>query len=489
MNITPATRQLLVELLQHYEKLAPEEWSVRSVEGIREIMTAARRRRQFLVVGTSEDPPDFMREPQFARVIYRQAPVHDDAIAMIRRTDMQRAKRVVMLADLYQREPDDATIRTLLNVVASMQGLPESIPRPRLIAEVVNGSSVGAARRATASYARSAHAHALTQLVTTESLVGLFLACAVRRPHSEEILSTLLTSEGWEIYTYSLDYPGGARTGDSEYVEDAEFRALHGVLSEAQRTDASAPVLLGSLVRAVTTEDENRADRSVRAVLGDAANDGGGAESARVGLVMLAPNFRRVREVMSDAMGAVQRASREGRTIDRVGAAGEEPGMRDPGGPSLLTAAPASPASRVLVCGYRPGSVDLLESLSVAYPDATILFVVGSTMETMRRACDDLDAHRDAVLRRDVSVRGGTFETCEDPGLSSGDEQVHYRYVHRGEAAGVTEGARVVVARADWSSSRVLASLPGEFGAAIDMDAVVLCADESREGDARTLTA
>ena len=113
--------------------------------GIQEGFAAARRRRQFLVVGTSVNPPDFLREPQFARVVYRQAPVHDDAIAMIRRTDMQRAKRVVMLADLYRSDPDDATIRTLLNIVASMQGLPEQAPRPRLIAEMVDESSVGAA--------------------------------------------------------------------------------------------------------------------------------------------------------------------------------------------------------------------------------------------------------------------------------------------------------------------------------------------------------
>ncbi len=482
VNITPATRQLLVELLQHYEKLAPEEWTVRTLDGIRELLTAARRRRQFLVVGTSVDPPDFLREPQFARVIYRQAPVHDDAIAMIRRTDMQRAKRVVMLADLYREEPDDATIRTLLNIVASMQGMPEHASRPRLIAEVVDESSVGAARRATASYARAGHAHTLTQIVTTESLVGLFLACAVRRPHSEEILSTLLTSAGWEIYTYSLDYPDrrGAPSGRSSRLDDARYRELRAVMTSERRGDSRAPVLLGSLVRPVDTE------APVRAVFGDSIEGEGTKGAARVGLVMLAPNFREVREVMSAAMASDRGVGRRARARDGERGRDDQARARDG---ALLTMAPASPAERVLVCGYRPGSVDLLESLSVAYPRATILFVAGATTETMRQACDDLDAHRDAVMRRGEAARGGYFESCAELESGHGDAHATYRYVDAARDPGGGGSAEVVVARADWSSSRVLGDLPCGYGPAFDMDAVVLCADESRAGDARTLTA
>ena len=498
VNITPATRQLLVELLQHYEKLAPEEWNFRSLKGLGEFIVAARRRRQFLVVGVSEDPPEFLREPRFRRVVYRQAPVHDDAIAMIRRTDLQRAKRVVMLADLYRSEPDAATIRTLLNISASMQGTSKDVPRPRLFAEVVDESSVGAAHRATASYARS-----LTQIVTTESLVGLFLACAVRHPHSEEILSTLLTSEGWEIYTYSLDYLEGldGAPPHASVIDDTDYHRLRKLLSSSGGTKPRSPVLLGSLVRdsedAETGGPGERA--SVRAVFGDAGHSNCREGDSRVGLIMLAPNFREVRECMSAAAGG-GRSSRRSRR--EAGEGTSTPVASSRSESELLVMAPTTHADRVLVCGYRPGSVDLLESLAVAYPGATILFVAGSTDANLRRACDDLDAHRGAVLRRSGVDRGGFFEAREDLAGVLADTgaggHACFRYVYGdrsrvpskdGTREGAREGAQVVVAQADWSSSRVLAELPCGFGAAFEMDAVVLCADESREGDARTLTA
>jgi hypothetical protein len=259
-------------------------------------------------------------------------------------------------------------------------------------------------------------------------------------------------------------------------------------------------VLLGSLVRAAEQrregEEGDRRPAPVRAVLGDSSFADQRDGDSRVGLVMLAPNFREVREVMRAAMDSDVAPDRRPRGEEPRGEELREEREALARGDDLLAMAAASPVTRVLVCGYRPGSVDLLESLAVAYPQATILFVAGATTATMRQACDDLDAHRDAVLRRGVTARGGFFEAVDSPKSRSGDAYAIYRYSYgprRGPSSRAAPheeaNASIVVARADWSSSRVLAELPCGYGPAFDMDAVVLCADESRAGDARTLTA
>ena len=99
VNIDPSTQQLLHELLRYSRKLLPE--GALSLGWIAELLRNTKRgirSARYLVVGRSAEPPDFLRQPDLARIVYRQVHVEDETFIV--RTDIAEAQRVVMLADL-----------------------------------------------------------------------------------------------------------------------------------------------------------------------------------------------------------------------------------------------------------------------------------------------------------------------------------------------------------------------------------------------------
>src|SRR5690606_1822197 len=104
VNINPSTQQLIHELLRYSRKLLPEgALSLRWVAQLLRNTQRGLRGGRYLVVGRSHDPPDFLRQPDLAQVIYRQVQVDEESF--LQRTDVADAQRVVLLADLEVEDP------------------------------------------------------------------------------------------------------------------------------------------------------------------------------------------------------------------------------------------------------------------------------------------------------------------------------------------------------------------------------------------------
>src|SRR5690606_6329185 len=109
VNIEVSTQQLLHELLRYSRKLLPGgALSWRWVTQLARNTQRGMRGAQYLVVGRSHDPPDFLRQPDLARITYRQADVEDESF--LARANVAQAQRVVLLADFDVADPDAATI-------------------------------------------------------------------------------------------------------------------------------------------------------------------------------------------------------------------------------------------------------------------------------------------------------------------------------------------------------------------------------------------
>lgn len=462
VNITPATRQVLFELMRHYRKLFPDGVRVLSPAWIRALARNAWRDRRYVTVGASPTPPDFLREPELAKVIYRQAARDDDEHALLQRTDIHFARRIILLADLDTdgldagRDPDDDTIRTMLTIVEAMRG--EGEPgagregRTRLIAEILDESNIPAARRAMASLGdQSVYA----QVVATERLLALFIACVARRAHISDLLFELMTSRGHEVYTYDFHYPTStAALGDAH--GKATAKTMRSMLWHGLRAQAHERVVPIGLLY----PDGSHVEVSINPVRHD-QDDDGVAPSCR-GFVGLAPNFR----VMADFAHHLEHAP--------VMVAAPPDGLVG-SDLSLNVEAPGA-LRRILICGFRPASVNLVESLVVAERACEIMILVDDP-EQVGRVIDDFDSHTNLVRKRLLRNRHGVF-------VRDGAHTLRYESID-----GMRQAARIHVAAGDRSSSRQLAALPYGFGAATDMDCVVLLSDEHDGADARTTTA
>ncbi|MBC8073197.1 MAG: hypothetical protein IAG13_33050, partial [Deltaproteobacteria bacterium] len=208
VNITPSTRSLLRELLAYYRKLFPTDARFGSRQWFADLRRRGFAGPRYIVVGRSNDAPEFLRSAGLSRVAYRPRPADEEEL--LTRADLVGAKRVLLLADVDDPRPDAETIRMLLTLVERVRARErrrDAIPLGRtrvVIAEIHDESNVTAARAALATAGRSFRGW----VVPTEKLLGLFLAGVVRRPGLGELLGTLLTSRGHEIYTCFFDTPG-----------------------------------------------------------------------------------------------------------------------------------------------------------------------------------------------------------------------------------------------------------------------------------------
>ncbi|MCA9696592.1 MAG: hypothetical protein KC431_03620, partial [Myxococcales bacterium] len=219
VNIDLSTQQLLHELLRYSQKLFPEgalsrRWVQQLLSNTKRGIAGAR----YLVVGRSPDPPDFLRQGELARIVYRQGQLDDETFLI--RTDVAEAQRVVLFADLHAEDPDAETIQALLTITESLReadakrrDLPLGGRRARLlIAEILDESNVPAAREAIIGAgvgglpdkAKPTRAF----VVPSERLIALYMACVTRRPGIGRLLEELLTSHGHELYTLFFSMEG-----------------------------------------------------------------------------------------------------------------------------------------------------------------------------------------------------------------------------------------------------------------------------------------
>jgi hypothetical protein len=547
VNIDPSTQQLLHELLRYSRKLLPEGslslgWIAQLVRNTQRGVRGAR----YLVVGRSHDPPDFLRQPDLARIHYRQVHVDDETFLV--RTDVVEAQRVVLLADLDAEDPDAETIQALLTITESLReadeeaarresvfGLPTSSKRARLlIAEVLDESNVPAARTAITGDRRgrdSARTRAF--VVPSERLIALFIACVTRRPGIGRLLEELLTSHGHELYTMFFSLPGLGYHREhrpeladdpsevmGELIRRSRSLASHervvpvGVLMAgkdgaddivvyvnpepsfsvgaervAEVEDAGEAEVLGegegeSELETVTGSelvDSGVGDAREEVSLGDSATsipklttlaDGG---SRCIGFVAIADNFGRVRELADDLY--------------------ERPRSKVPAhfdaSPKLgpFVCAHTTKLERVLVCGFRSGTVSMVESLIQAEPRTQILIMVrapgpvngsreSADQAARQAAWDDFDAHTKLVERGLLRGHHGRFRADE--------EQWALTWLNPDDPSAPVDRPHVRLVIGDWSSSRQLTSLPLGFGHVETMDAVLLISSEHYGSDART---
>lgn len=456
VNITPSTRTLLRELLAYYKKLFPTDARF----GSRRWFADLRRRglaARYIVIGKDDDAPEFLRAVGPSRVVYRVRP--DDEEELLSRADLLGAKRVLLLADVHDPTPDAETIRMLLTLVERVRARERRRYEPApartrvVIAEIHDESNVNAAHAALATAGRSFRGW----VVPTEKLLGLFFAGVVRRPGLGDLLGVLLTSRGHEIYTCFFDTPGLGfqvqRPADLGGSCESLMRRL--AIAGERAGGSRGPVIpIGLLL------DRGDGSNGFEVVLNPPRERE--VDPTRVrGLVGLADEFGPVRRWIELLR------SEQGSTPMPAGVEGKLP---------ALARTHRTKTTRVLVCGFRPGTIYLLEELFRSDPTGEVLVLV-TDAAAAKHAAEAIDGHTHLVRRNLLPGRHGIFEA-----VAAG----HWRacMVHDLESTG-----RLRIEVADWMASRWLVELPADFGHVAQLDAIVFVASEGEATDPRTTTA
>jgi hypothetical protein len=400
------------------------------------------RRARLAVVGLSEDPPSVLRQTDLRSVRYRA--IASSGEGFVVRSDVARARRVVVLAETDAPHPDALTAGAIL-------AIREVNADAWIVAEVLEQSNASATRVAGGPR---------TIIVPTEKLLALYAATAVRQPERIPILDELLsTTGGHEVFTYFYDLPGFESERPS-YTPNGPlpFATLH---SRGLSAVDGARILALGVVHPPPTGDAgfNRAADNVHGRLALGTQLEPSSEPIR-GLVAVAPDFDAVRAFASRLLheDVLKRAR------------------------SQLRAAPkwhpvASPRAlrRVVMLGFRPASVDLCAALMASYPDIEIQLVVNDR-KARDRAMATLDEHAIHIVA-DVWREHGPWGTF----AIQPDARVRYR-----PYATEPETGHLRVDIADWASERTLLGLPDSgdhLGAA---DLVVLFGGTDGDVEQRT---
>lgn len=485
INITAATRQLLEELMHYYQKLLPREGPLWSRTRMSQLGERARRSLfgpRYVVVGTHRERPDFLRRGDLARIVYRHGSATDDTFT--ERADIAFAQRVVLLADTAAAEPDAETIRAALAVVMGLRDprpadpvegavtgstAPRGRTRPPsrvsdghlthqrgrgklLIAEILDERNVPAAWAALASGSGELRAF----IVVVDRMIALFLACVGRTADIGPVLAELFTCAGNELYTCFFDMPELTYTCETppelpREPEAAMRRLTRRALAEWPRRKV---VPLGLLYE----ESDELGMPDLAVVIGESERTG-----ACNGFIALSPSFAHVRDFSEDLR---RRPGDIGWSKDQADAA-----ARASAGAPPLQPEERLPLRRVLVCGFRPATVALLEAVVLAEPAAEVLVLVASE-EERRAALERLAVHRDMLERSLLRGYRGAF--VARPG---GD----FTYQPRGEREPL---GRVQVRVGDATSPLQLVDLPGGFGSVAALDLVYVLSSAHQDSDA-----
>lgn len=459
VNITPSTRRLLRELMRYYRKLLPTDARLLTAGWFRDLRRRGFGGPRYLIVGRSHEPPDFLRQPELSRIVYRER--SEDEEELIQRADLLVAKRIVLLADLQDDAPDAVTIETLLTLVERVREkegsreLVRPLGRQRVvIAEILDESNVPAAHAALATGVDSFRGF----VVPTEKLLALFFASVVRRPGLGHLLEELLTSRGHEIYTCFFRTPGlGFSLQQTPSLGRDPTAAMDHLLARGLARRRGRVIPLGLIVDREGRPGTPDFDLVINPVQGDPH-----VELRGRGFVAVADNFRSVRE-LAEALPD-----------------GHEGGPPQPEAAQEplpeLARTHRTKMTRVLVCGFRPGSIYMLEELFRSDPGGEVLVLVEDE-DALRQAEDALRGHTQLVERGLMRGRHGVFFA---------QPEGHWQFNPHEDANGPSVMHLCV---ADWMASRHLVDLPAGFGHVSDLDAIVFVAGEGNQSDPRTTTA
>ncbi len=458
VNIRPSTRRLLHELMRYYRKLVPSDAPLLSARWFADLRRRGVLGTRYLVVGDQEDPPDFVRLPELSRIVYRERP--EDEEELIVRADLLLAKRVVLLADQEDPNADAETIRTMVTLVEHVRARERAhrtMQRQRvLIAEVLDESNVPAAQSALATGSWSFRGF----VVPTEKLLALFIASVVRRPGLGDLLEELLTSRGHEIYTCFFDAPGLSYSLEHPPDLGSSARGAMDTLLErglARTKDGGRVLPLGLLVERTGRPGERDFDVSI--------NPPDDEPLGRVrGFVGIADRFPSIWSI-----------ARELPTQPEPVGSLAEHDEADLVLPSLARTHRRK-TTRILVCGFRPGSIYMLEELFRSDPGGEVLVLV-ETAQARIEALAALDAHSELVKRGLMHGRHGVFERQVDGMIAVS--------LDRDASHGVSAMHLCV---ADAMASRNLVDLPASFGHVADLDVIIFVASDTQSADKRTAT-
>ena len=445
-------------------------WLRQLIENARRMVLGSR----YVLVGRSEERPAFLRRPELAHIVYRPVTTADQDFMV--RADVARAQRVVILADLEVANPDADTIHALLMIHDALRGhgpapgvarVPGKLRasdghhtqgRGRLlIAEILDERNLPAAWAAIDYGAGEIRAF----VVLIERLVGLLLACVARIDGIGPVLEELLTTHGHELYTCFFAMPEltyHAATPPKLPGDYAEALALM-----RARAFVRPPRRFSVPVGLIYEEADAQGFTARRVVIGNEAGAGVG-ERAWTGFVALAPNFGVVRDLCEDL--------RRGPDV-KVSSSSEpepEPEVETPG----FVSVPELPLRRILVCGFRPATVGLLEALVLAEPQAQILVLLDDEA-ALQAATERFREHRSLGEYRMLTLSPGSF-VVQDDGT----------FVYQPRLREAMQCGRVRLAVGDRSSLLQFVDLPHGFGHAGDLDLALLLATRREDGDART---
>jgi len=459
---TPSTPRLLAELMRYYRKLLPTDARVLSRAWFHDLWRRGLFGPRYLVVGRNEEPPDFLRQPELSRIVYRERADQDDTLLV--RADLVYAKRIVLLADPDEPSPDADTIQSLLNLVERVRsqvqrGMQRPGERQRVvIAEILDDSNISAARAAVATGRDTFRAF----VVPTERLVALFIAGVVRRPGLGALLEELLTSRGHELYTCFFQTAGlGFTMDEPPDIGRNPARAIDRLLRQGLDRDGSTVVPVGLLLPPRDDEDPHQ---DFEVVVNPQPHDRVVERSGpSLGFVAIADNF-----------GSICRFAE---SQPKLVGDGDAPAPVSVPPPPALERTAQTPIGRVLVCGFRRGSIYMLEELLREQSQGEVLVLVEDE-PAAQRARDAIEEHSQLVAGGLMPAHHGTFT-----------RQADGSYVFDCKGTTTVEESRVSIAVGDWMASRHLVDLPDGFGHVGDLDAVVFVAGLEGQADARTTTA
>ena len=459
VNITPSTRRLLAELMRYYQKLVPSDAPLLSAGWWADLRRRGFGGPRFVIVGNHAEPPDFLRQPELSRIIYRQRP--EDEEELIDRADLLMAKRIVLLADETDSAPDAETIRTLVTLVQRLRDRERrresgsSLGRRRVvIAEILDESNLPAAQGALVTGRRGFRGF----VVPTEKLLALFFAAIVRRPGLGLLLEELLTSKGHELYTCFFDTDG-----------------LGFAMERPPTLGESAPAAMDRLLeRGVLCSAEERLVVPI-GLLADRPSRGGHDFEVFINPSHTPPDMGRLRGFVgiADNFGAMWNiADGLGRGEPKHAAARPQ-AVEVP----ALVRTHRRKTTRVLLCGFRPGSLYMIEELFRSDPGGEVLVIVEDEA-AMDRMLVALEAHSALVRRGLMHGRHGVFDRQPDGSIA-------FRLSR--DATGAPSMMQLAVA--DFVASRHLVDLPQGFAHVADLDVVVFVASQRESADKRTTTA
>lgn len=417
VHVTRSLPTLLGELLRYYRKLFSMP--------------------RYAVIGGDSERPDLLSRHEFNRIVYRHGVPGDPGYLSL--VDASRAKRIVVLADMADPEPDMETTSTLLTAR-------EANSSAWLIAEILEDSNASAARVAGGDR---------TVVVPTEKLLGLFIAAAAYAPHQEKLLQVFLTSHGHEIYTYFFEGAEGPLT-----IPEHGLSVDAIVEAGLARPGRERVVPIGLIAGGSSGHQRDAHQRELLLNTGDHCR-----RDQLHALIAVAENFHQM-QGFARALAA-----------DGLPASDKAPMALARPVPELQPDCPSAREERVLLVGFRPATVTLATMLMCAGHARAIHLLLPDEEER--------EAAKAAFRERRLQIQAGLWREHAPAGYFEDGEGDALRYVYGPDSE---PRGQLTMAVGDLSTDWALIEVPGTQEAVGAFDLVILVGAPDGQRDARTAT-